>query len=337
MLLYTTNGYSAPPLVTTSPPAAPLGQIGVMGQPDTEVVAGGADDSLGNGLRTGGRFTVGSWFDPRRRVGVQGEIFVLGDGNGRIFESQPSDGVIARPYTDIGLDPAGVPAAEVVNLDGLSRGAMTIDASTRVFSAAPSLRLNQATLGYRYFRFDETLRISESFEPDNGLFPDGTNYAFTDVYRTKNRFHGFDVGFDMQRQLNRLTLGAIGKVALGQMTRTVDLRGNSSVLVPGAVDSQFNTGFYNTVGKTGVSTDRKLAAIPEFGLRMGYLVGPNLRLTVGYNVLYLGGLARPGSQVDQAVDPALLLANAAATERVRDTTYEDVWLHGTSIGATFSY
>src|SRR5262245_16532969 len=60
-LLWWMRGDRVPPLVTGSPPGAPIGQAGVLGVPGTVVLFGG--ERTNSDARSGGRLTIGVWLD----------------------------------------------------------------------------------------------------------------------------------------------------------------------------------------------------------------------------------------------------------------------------------
>ncbi len=75
--------------------------------------------------------------------------------------------------------------------------------------------------------------------------------------------------------------------------------------------------------------------IPELGATLGYAIAPNLRVLLGYTLLYWGNVVRPGDQIDLAVNPDLLPPEQATTGPsapsflLTDTTY---WAQGLNVG-----
>ncbi len=348
-LLYAVEGYNVPALITSSPAGTPPNQIGIAGAPTTSTLFG--NKALSDDLQVGGRFRLGAWLDNCRELGVEGEFFGL--GNSDDYNTSRGNSIVARPYNSIG-DGFNGPAAEIVNLPGLSIGDADVHSNTHVYSAAPMLRLNRQwccysadsrvqsrfdlLAGYRFFHFGESLRISEQFQPDNGFFPDGTTYRFTDEYRAYNDFHGMELGFDWMRQRNRYTFELLGKVAIGGVRRVADIRGSSSVFVPNAIDESFNTGFYVNPDDVGRTVSRKFSAIPQVRVKIGYFVTRNLRVTAGYDFMTITSIIRPAHLIDQDVDPDELLTNATDTNASRRRLPTDsTWLQGSSIGLTYRF
>ncbi|MEM7312032.1 MAG: BBP7 family outer membrane beta-barrel protein, partial [Planctomycetota bacterium] len=136
-LLWWMEGYSTPPLLTSSPAGTPSDVAGVLGQPATQTLFGGGN--LGDELRIGGRVTAGYWFDKCRRFGAQAEFFGLGNDDSGNRSYGPDDGILTRPFfnTDTRAQ-----AAQLVNFPGVASGTMDFATSSHVYSASPSLRWN---------------------------------------------------------------------------------------------------------------------------------------------------------------------------------------------------
>ena len=89
------------------------------------------------------------------------------------------------------------------------------------------------------------------------------------------------------------------------------------------------------------SYERDVTAwIPEFSMTAGYDVRKWLRLTVGYNILWISNVALSGDQIDRSVNPTQFHGNPLigparpAFSGFQDTEY---WLHGMTLGAVIMY
>ncbi len=355
-LIYYIDGYRTPPLLTRSPEGTTPTDIGILGRDTTETIFGG--NSINDGIRSAGRLRAGWWFDKCRKFGLDGEFFALTDGGDDDFRTRyGGTSTIARPFFN---ESTGAQDAEVLNMPGLARGVFDANLSTRIYSGAPTMRFNMKCCsdecdpcnpcqtndqtrvdllaGYRYFHLGETLQLYETFEPDNNLYPEGTTYELFDEYRTRNDFHGVEIGFDWKRQHNRWYSELLGLVALGQVKRTVDINGRSRVTVPGLFDTEFNSGFYTEAKEQGRTTDRSFAVLPQARVKIGYCITPTVRVHVGYDILYLSKAVRPGTQIDPSINPDTLLTDQPTPDRLqRDLPDDDFWMQGVSIGAIYNF
>lgn len=345
LLLYFAERDSLPSLVTTSDPGTPDTDLGIMGLPTTQTMYGGKP---GSGFGVGGRLTVGRWLNDFRGVGVQGEFFMV-DGDSYRFSAGNGDAIITRPFHDVVEDAYD---AEIVNMPGLVNGYVNVNGSSRIYSAAPALRLNlncfyntlntsqQARLdvigGYRFFQLRDSLEIYEQFEPDNGQFANGTFYEFSDNYRTSNNFHGGEIGLNWTRQFNRYYVDLLGSVAIGAVSQRVSGQGYSHAYVPDAIDETMAGGFYTS--DPFAVEDQDFAVLPQGRIKLGYCVSRNFRLFAGYDFLYLSSVVRPGAHIDRRIDPNALLTDAPDPNlSKRELPEEGFWLHGTTVGMLLKF
>ena len=81
--------------------------------------------------------------------------------------------------------------------------------------------------------------------------------------------------------------------------------------------------------------------IPELGLTLGYQMTKRLRATMGYSLVYMGNVVRPGDQVDLNVNPNLLAPeNDPFTGALRPQfrfAETDYWVQGLSFGGEFRW
>src|SRR5262245_58536535 len=75
-LLWWLEGQRLPALLTASPLGTSQDQAGVLGTPGTTVLFG--DSRVNEDARSGGRITLGAWFDARQTVGLEGNFFGVG-------------------------------------------------------------------------------------------------------------------------------------------------------------------------------------------------------------------------------------------------------------------
>src|SRR5262249_43782304 len=151
------------------------------------------------------------------------------------------------------------------------------------------------TAGYSYLSVQEELSVRADVPPATTRGP--AQVAF-DLFRTRNEFHGGQVGVTTAYQCGRLTAQAEVALALGTTQETARVRGVTAGRRrgPGGLRAQR--------GKSGVFHHREFSAVPQIGLKAAWQLNAWVRMTVGYNLLVWTGVARPGDQISAAVSPA---------------------------------
>jgi putative beta barrel porin BBP7 len=340
-LLWWVKGSPLPPLLTTSPSGTPIGAAGILGESATAVLFG--DESVAGGARSGGRFTLGYWLNEQQTCGLEGSFFFLEQEGEQFAASSPGTPILARPFFDVTFPGQN---ALLVAYPGTVAGAFRASLTSNLGGADVNLRANlccdcdcrlDLLAGYRFQYFNENLRINEreiSTDPSAPL-PVGAFIDLFDGFRTRNDFHGGQLGLAGEYRRGRWIVQATGKVALGATNRKVEISGfTQEVGMPAApggfLASQTNMGRYH---------DARFSVIPEANLDVGYQVGDRLRVFVGYTFLYWTGVARPGNQIDLAVNPTQLPPGVLEGEprpafQFRDS---DIWLQGIHFGLEYRF
>jgi hypothetical protein len=143
--------------------------------------------------------------------------------------------------------------------------------------------------GFRYLRFDESLQITEP--------------NFTDECGTRNRFYGGQLGLEMELHREAWFVDLWAKVALGADCEVLRLDGRQR--------------------------HQEFAAVPEFGINVGYQLTQHIRVSAGYSFLYLSDAARPAEQID-----SLLRTPRPAMAPIRSN---DFWGQGLNLGLEFRF
>jgi hypothetical protein len=340
------QGTTLPALITTSPPGTARATAGVIGVPGTSPVFGGP---VNGDVRSGVRFDAGYWFDPDRTFGIEAGMMML-ESQATIFgASSGGTPILARPYLDA---TTGLPQAALIAFPGLSSGSVDVKATSGNFYEAHvdlsetfltngPFRLN-ALAGYRFFRFDDALRIGQTIVPTGGAFAPGTQLATTDSFRTHNTFNGVDLGLRGQFAWQNLTLSVLGKIAVGYVHRDVFISGSQTVSVPGAAPVTSTGGLYALSSNVGTFGSNDWGMLPELGVNLAWQVNSYLQLRVGYSILWLDRVARAVDQIDFTVNPNLIPPAAAAPTgpnrpAFNDTNRQDVWIQALSFGVTFTF
>jgi hypothetical protein len=278
-----------------------------------------AEDFDGS-TRDGGRFTLGIWLDTDCATAIEGVFLFLGEqSKGRTLTSNGFP-ELGRPFirATTGL-PDVLPIADV----GVP-GAIAMDTHARLFGFEVNLRRElyrtagghvDLLLGYRQLYLDEGLRVT-----DKTTFAD-TTIIGVDQFGTHNRVYAGQIGLEAEVSWRRLFFDIWGKFGFGGNGQTVDIDGYTKTVtstgtevLPGDVLTQpSNIGRYR---------DTTFTVIPEVGVNVGLRITPNWRVAVGYAVLAIDNVVRPGDQIDPAFAPD---GSRPAPPRLTDATY---WAHG---------
>ncbi|HEY1599146.1 MAG TPA: BBP7 family outer membrane beta-barrel protein [Pirellulales bacterium] len=364
------KGNHVPPLVTTSPLSTTQTQAGVLGQPGTSILFG--DQRLNNDLRSGGRVTVGGWL-VGDVIGVEATYWSLATATtnfgaaSNFSTGTGSNEIIARPYFNPAppiltpppphaqLPPAQ--AAELIAYPSFSlpgggtanlNGSVNVTSSSSVQSGGVLLRrLVGVDLvkdhrmflvgGYRWFRLEEGLMVTDNVNVVGGGIPAGTSFSNLDSFGTRNQFNGGDIGLLSDLRRGRWVLETQGKIALGDMHESVNIDGQTKVTSGSSVIG-YPGGVLTQVSNMGVFRRDQFAVIPELNIKLGFQITPGLRATAGYNFTYVSRVARPGNEVDFTVNPPY---SPGAAQIVSRPTYlnnpTDLWLQGFTVGFDYRW
>jgi hypothetical protein len=193
-------------------------------------------------------------------------------------------------------------------------------------------------LGFRYLQLDENLALTNSLEGINQL--KGLGFVFEDNFDTHNRFYGGQVGLATKLRNGRWFLDASGKLALGQMNQSVDVFGHSSLTVPGL--SKTGDGLFALGTNSGEHSRNMLAFVPEMTLNLGVNVTSRISAFVGYNLIYVSNVLRPGDQIDRSLNltQSNVIGLGTLIGPARPTTLfngSDFWAQGINLGFQVRY
>ena len=338
-LMWWMSGAIVPPLVTTSPNNTPITEAGVL--PDAEILF--PVERLGIDGRSGGRATLGYWFDEQESWGIEGNYWALDKGGDGFQAVSDIDGspILARPFIDAAT---GLEDAFIVSYPDVFAGSITVASSSDVMGAEINLR--RAMLGNRYARFDllagyryvkvrESLSVYEnqiSIDP-GAIIPLGTEFSIQDDFAMRNEFHGGQVGMILQKEFRRWTIEGTGKVALGSWRQEARIGGFTSVSVPGVPTVVNEGGILALASNSGNFERDRFAAIPEAGLTLRYQLNKCAKVSVGYTFMYLQRIVRPGNNIDRRIDtdqlPPPIDVGGLPEFKFKES---DAWLQGVSVG-----
>ncbi len=339
------KGDHLPKLVTTSPTTVTdTTKAGVLGQPTTSVLLQGL---VNQDSRSGFRLGLGYVFDHDYGQAIEaGFIYLPGQESSFGFSSAQHP-ILALPYTDVKVTP-NVAAATLIAFPGLSTGSINVEAKSGGFYGANlgltervweenGLRLD-ALLGYRFAAFNDSLHIGSHI---NELAPNpGTVISTIDQFKAQNVFNGLDMGARTTFAWNNLSLGLLGKVAVGNLNRTVNINGSQVVTVAPAAPDVRSGGMYALKSNIGRHNNSGVNLLPELGANLSWQMRSNVALRVGYSALFLNQIVRADDQIDFKINPDLLspaTANSTPQRPKFSEIHSDLWIQTLNLGVDFKF
>jgi hypothetical protein len=193
--------------------------------------------------------------------------------------------------------------------------------------------------GYRYFHLQENLGVisdTESIDPNGGV-PVGTTFAISDSFNTQNNFNGGQLGVDIQAHNGCWTLGFLAKVALGSVSQRVAINGSTVRDIPNVGTDTFSGGILALDSNIGTYRRNQFGILPEFGVDLRYQLTPLWRVNLGYSLLVLTNVVRPGDQIDLSLDPNQFPPSLGGSQPRFTFQDSDVWLQGINFGVECNF
>jgi hypothetical protein len=328
-----------------------------LGAPDTVILFGGPIDYE---ERSGGRFTLGYWFDRCQNYGIEGSGFFLAERSVHFTASGTGAAgtpFLSRPFVNA---VTGNEAIQIVAAPGMSSGSVTVTSSSELWGAELNGIINlgrcglcnwgllgpgrlDLLVGGRYAQLKENLEILENPTLISGPGA-GTSFIVDDRFHTRNQFGGGQLGLRREWCWQRWSLDVTGKVALGETHQEVDINGSTIITPPGGPSRAFTGGLLALPTNIGSFSRDRFSVMPELGVNVGYQFTPHIRGFVGYSLLYWTNVARPGDQIDLTVNTSqvprfnggtgTLVGPARPAFTFHDT---DFWAQGVNVGLEIKY
>ncbi len=160
--------------------------------------------------------------------------------------------------------------------------------------------------GYRSYQLNDTLRVVEDLRtigPDpHGVIAIGTTVDLFDDFRTRNEFHGGELGLIAQVYQGRWSLELLAKAALGNNSQVVTIDGQTTFQAPGDEPATYDGGLLALDTNRGRYTHNEFVVIPQFEAEIGYQLTCRTRAYFGYSLIYWASVARAAEQVDYTVN-----------------------------------
>jgi hypothetical protein len=373
------RGQSLPPLVATSSPLVPQNNQGVLGQDTTAVLFGGS--TLDSRQHSGGRFTAGYWLDSCQVWSLEASGFFLGREDTSFAANSGAVPVLARPFQvqnlgnlefrELTASPTGVFSLN---------GSVSVNTPTELWGAEVNLRRKlccgcdyrvDLLVGFRYLELRDGVHQLEdvttlqpfptpAFFPPGATVAPGDRFLVQDLFDTRNRFYGGQLGASGEFRRGRWIFGGTAKVALGVVEQTLDVQGSTTQFRMGQPILALPSGlFAQQFTNSGHFSQSQFAVAPEVGVKVGYQLTDHISAFVGYNFLYLSNVMRAGDQIDRSLDirqvpfalgvpPMLTLPNppgttvavppvAGPSHPIVPFRTTDFWAHGVTVGLEIRY
>lgn len=346
------------PLLTTGPLTNPIAAgSGVLGNPTTSVLAG--NQAFNQGPYSGFRIGAG-WIQCDDSFGVEGNFFYLSQRARDLPFTSDSSGnpLLARPVVDART---GAETVLFVAAPNAFSGAADISSSTLLFGfdANGVLPVRRGCCddevncwvnmlgGFRYLNLRDDLSIASntSVLPGGITFFDGLPVTFpgtlavNDNFRTLNQFYGGQIGAQAGVTWWLFTVNAVGKVAVGSMREEASISGSTTAGIFGTAPQTVSGGLLAGSSNIGSHTRNMLAVVPEGQLNFQVEITPSIKLMLGYTILYVSNVQRPGQLLDRQVNrttlPSSELFNPAIPGPNRpgfSWAGTDFWAQGVNFG-----
>jgi hypothetical protein len=140
------------------------------------------------------------------------------------------------------------------------------------------------------------------------------------------------------------TLNTTAKFGVGNMHQMLQIQGTTSFVNPQTGNSgAAYGGLYANSSNIGKYDNDEFAVIPDISVNVGINLTKQVSAYVGYTVIYVNRVARPGDQLNPVIDSTTVpfspnygnLGSVPVTARLFNQN--EFWLHGINFGFQFRY
>ena len=299
------DGQNLPQLVTTRRPANDPATDGLIGRTDTTNLFGGTE-VLG-GSTQGIRGELGTYFGDCKTYGILLRFFDVGSNTLSYSSTPTSEPVVMRPFFSTANNAQSTIA---VNYPNSTSGSLEANISSDMYGGDILFRKLilrdcagriEFLAGYQTARLADSLTINSTTTAlTNTPAPAGTISQLSDNFRTTNRFNGMALGLNGIMRERCWSLSGLVKLGFGNMERSVDINGASTITVPGNPGSTSTSanGLLARNTNAGSYVQSTFIVSPETNLTLGYRLNPRMEATIGYSYLGLPKVARVADQLD---------------------------------------
>lgn len=287
-------------------------------------------------------------------TGVNDQIFVICAGSDRVNPAAGGSTIVITDGTPtmVSNNPVTIPrnAASTVSLtssNSLFGTELNVRSTTLKIGAADFGTL----VGFRYVAFTDRLTASSNVTltqptdvtpPASDTLSRNLTFSTVDQVRVWNNFVGAQIGFDSEVHFGSMFLAGRLKLAVGPNFQSANTSG-TAVLINNDSERPLPASRVTTGGLLVGPTDQgdhdrtRYSFIPELNLKLGCQIAPWARVTVGYDGLYLGHMARSGLS---STTNTLTVSTASGSSNSSSTIVtpafrfadHDAWVQGLSFG-----
>jgi hypothetical protein len=314
--------------------------------------------------RSGVLLKAGAWLDDR--WGVEATYFQIEERKAGSAVSATDVLNINTPFfttfsSPIPGAPAGTPPV-FSTIPSTLPGIITVNAAAvgepNVYGAELSIRhagINfggcfkfQCLAGFRFVNADEFLNVTDSVSivPTGPLIvgssivvlPNTLGVTTFDHIGTQNRFYGAQVGGSVEGCWGNFFVNGTAKFAVGAVDEHVNIASATSFVgggtqPGGALTSALDVGNHSRV---------QASILTDVGFNVGYQICDHCRAYVGYSLIYMPDLVRPGAQVGTALSTThVTFAGTTTTAGIPQSAFRfsetELTLQGLNFGLEFRY
>ena len=338
------DGQNLPALVTTTRPPGPPSTNGL--PPNATNLFGGSE--VLSESTQGIRGEIGTYFDDRKSHGVLFRFFDIGSNSLSYISTPTSEPVVTRPFFN--SDPAENGLRTIsVNEPTSTSGSLNASISSDMYGG--DILFRQLILrdcagrieflaGYQTARLADSLLINSTITAlTTTPAPAGTISQLSDNFRTTNRFNGMALGFNGILRERWWSLSGLVKLGFGNMERSVDIDGSSTITVPGNPGSTSTSanGLLARNTNAGSYVQSTFIVSPETNLTLGYRLNRRLEATIGYSYLGLPKVARVADQLDPQLASNLSNPPTGASTPSFSLLSSNYALHSLNYGLQWRY
>jgi hypothetical protein len=341
-LLWWLNDDTVPALVTTSTQGTTRANAGVLGLNSASILFGGG--TVDTNARSGGRVVLGYHLDECNRI--EGDWFDISKGTANFNQASTGSPILARPFFNLGT---GAQDSNVVAFPAQLSGSIQVSDVSRFqgagfrmlhFLASDCGRFGQSRIsslvGFRYLHLGENLDVqsSSTVTATDTAIATGTVFGVTDSFHTNNDFYGAQVGLQRENYGCCWKLVTTTKLNLGAVNERVVIAGSSTTTPPNGTPTTTAGGLLAQPTNIGTYRQTEFAVVPELQLKLVRDVCRQVQFTIGYDVLYMSRVARPGEQIDTRINTSQSGGGTlTGTPGPLFAFHEsDLWVQGLSVG-----
>jgi hypothetical protein len=210
----------------------------------------------------------------------------------------------------------------------------------------------QLVAGVRYVQLNEGLQVAStatSQSDDFALFFKGSAFGpgsttfVNDSFQTRNQFVGPQIGARLDWAIGPWFVNIAVKCAIGDMEETANISGISSLRDAAGNVMVAPGGILAVPSNSGSFNRNTFAFVPEGELTFGVEICDWLKIHVGYNIMYLSDVVRPGDLLNRFVDTRQVPTDFAYNPAVSGGSpifgfrTTDFWMQGINVGLTFTF